>query len=57
MTEKHKSAINRDKEVVNTPKIDKFTKPTLTVNRKTAELRLFIAEHTLIRKIDHLWVY
>ena len=55
-TEKHKSAIKRDKDIVNIPKIDKFTKLTLTVSRKTAELILafFIAHRTSIKTIDDL---
>ena len=55
---KQKAACDREKEIVNLPKIERFTKPGLTEGRKIVELKLafFTAEHTSILVIDHLSV-
>uniref|UniRef100_A0A6V7JZC7 HAT C-terminal dimerisation domain-containing protein n=1 Tax=Bracon brevicornis TaxID=1563983 RepID=A0A6V7JZC7_9HYME len=55
-TSKHKHSVKTD-EIVNTlPKLDSFTKITLSQKRKIAELKTatYVAEHCSINAVDHL---
>ncbi|KYN02291.1 hypothetical protein ALC62_06893 [Cyphomyrmex costatus] len=55
-TKKHLANINKEKEVIHTPKIDKFVKPSISGKRKRAELKIaaYIAEHCSVNAVDHL---